>query len=99
MTTKEPEHGGDDFQKRIQDALRRGNMTFMFDPAAAHPHGTDSAAGRPPVPDAEDKTDEVLRRIQDFSLKPREVRDYLDRFVVKQDEAKKQEQEEKGRSW
>jgi ATP-dependent Clp protease ATP-binding subunit ClpX len=88
MTTKETEHGGDDFQKRIQDALRRGNMTFMFDPAT-HPHGADSTAGRPPVPDAEDKTDEVLRRIQDFSLKPREVRDYLDRFVVKQDEAKK----------
>ena len=31
----------------------------------------------------------MLRRIREFNLKPREIRDYLDRFVIKQDEAKK----------
>jgi len=38
---------------------------------------------------SDDKTNEILQRIHDFNLKPREVRDYLDRFVIKQDEAKK----------
>ncbi len=33
--------------------------------------------------------DERLKRILEFNLKPREIKDYLDRFVVRQDEAKK----------
>lgn len=36
-----------------------------------------------------EKSEAVLQRIQEFNLKPREVRDYLDRYVIKQDEAKK----------
>jgi endopeptidase Clp ATP-binding regulatory subunit ClpX len=40
-------------------------------------------------PDADKKAAEILKRIEGFCLKPREVRDYLDRFVVKQGEAKK----------
>ena len=32
---------------------------------------------------------EALKRIRQFNLRPREVRDYLDRFVIKQAEAKK----------
>lgn len=35
------------------------------------------------------KKDEVLARIRSFSLKPREIRDHLDRFVIQQAEAKK----------
>lgn len=37
----------------------------------------------------EDDSEEVLKRIREFSMKPREIRDYLNRFVIKQDEAKK----------
>ena len=36
-----------------------------------------------------DLREERLRRIRSFHLKPREVRDYLDRFVIGQEEAKK----------
>lgn len=35
------------------------------------------------------RTESVLHRIQTFNFKPKEIRDYLDRFVIKQDEAKK----------
>lgn len=33
--------------------------------------------------------EEFIKKIEDFNLKPKDIRDYLDRYVVKQDEAKK----------
>ena len=49
-----------------------------------------------PLSDSEDADDErnkeheaTLRLIREFNLKPREIRDYLDRFVIQQSEAKK----------
>ena len=38
---------------------------------------------------ARTKNAAVLERIREFNMKPREIRDYLDRYVVKQQEAKK----------
>lgn len=38
---------------------------------------------------SEEDPDEALKRIREFSMKPREIRDYLNRFVIKQEEAKK----------
>ena len=35
------------------------------------------------------KAEDTLKRIREFDLKPREVRDYLDQYIVKQNEAKK----------
>ncbi len=46
----------------------------------------EQAAGTPPH---EDESEEILKRIREFSMKPREIRDYLNRYVIKQDEAKK----------
>jgi endopeptidase Clp ATP-binding regulatory subunit ClpX len=39
--------------------------------------------------EAEKKTGEFVERIKKFDMKPREIRDFLDRFVIKQSEAKK----------
>ncbi|MCC5835787.1 MAG: AAA family ATPase [Opitutales bacterium] len=39
--------------------------------------------------EAPDDSAEALERIRNFNLKPREIRDYLDRFVIQQQEAKK----------
>jgi len=36
-----------------------------------------------------DDNQKVLDTIRSFSMRPREIRDYLDRFVIRQDEAKK----------
>ena len=33
--------------------------------------------------------EEFIKKIEEFNLKPKDIRDYLDRYVVKQDEAKK----------
>lgn len=50
--------------------------------------------GEPPKPPSKDEQPEeeeedVLEKIREFNLKPKEVKAHLDRFVIKQDEAKK----------
>ncbi len=48
-----------------------------------------SEAGQPngDAPDAEEEA--FIRQVEHFNLKPKDLRDYLDRYVVKQSEAKK----------
>ena len=74
----------DDVQKRISEMMRNANINFVFEQPA-----------QPKEPDADTKDREVpedaeaLKRVLEFSHKPREVRDYLDRFVIQQALAKK----------
>ena len=76
----------EELQKQAQEMLRSFH--------------TSALPGEEPAPDniGKDQTKETdnsddinrrLQRIRDFNLKPREIRDYLDRFVVQQDDAKK----------
>ncbi|MDR1255708.1 MAG: AAA family ATPase [Puniceicoccales bacterium] len=53
---------------------------FVEDKSAAH--GQDENK-------AEDEAKKFVEKIRAFSMKPREIKDYLDRFVIKQREAKK----------
>ena len=87
MKDDEPKNPFEDLQDKIQDAIRSGNIQF------AGPMGM-----TPPMRDLEEpqetieeppSDDEVITKIENFSLKPRDMRDYLDRYVVKQQEAKK----------
>ncbi len=73
------------FQKKIQSLfgnLKPGSFQVNFDdtPDTQEPPGDD---------DEVDEQEEALHRIHEFNLKPREVRDYLDRYVISQGEAKK----------
>jgi ATP-dependent Clp protease ATP-binding subunit ClpX len=77
----------DDLQKQFMDLLNKTQAMFVQDASNfMRPEPTP-----PPGNEDQDEADaaDVLRRIKEFTLKPREVRDYLDRFVVKQEEAKK----------
>lgn len=83
----EPKNPIEEFQRHLQQMMRSGNIPF-FTPqsgvsAGAAPKTEASAAAE------EDKHETALHRIREFSLRPREIRDYLDRFVIRQDEAKK----------
>ena len=76
----------EDLESQIREMLRNSNINFVLDPARQRAaEGTEKdpseaeAAGRATV----------LERLRSFGLKPREVRDYLDRFVVQQSDAKK----------
>jgi endopeptidase Clp ATP-binding regulatory subunit ClpX len=73
-----------DFSEQLRDMLANANISFMPNP------GAQTAPPPPPAEDdPEEEENEVLRRIREFSLRPREIRDHLDRFVISQDEAKK----------
>jgi len=76
----------EEFQKHFQDMLRKANVSFMFGSPQADEKKEQSDDGGKP---AAGKDEDALRRIREFNLCPHDVRDYLDRYVIRQDEAKK----------
>lgn len=74
----------DSLEKQIREMLKRANLAFMSgapEPAREDPK---NESGK----DSGDGAKERIEQIKRFSLKPRDISSYLDRFVVKQDEAK-----------
>jgi ATP-dependent Clp protease ATP-binding subunit ClpX len=71
----------EDFQRQLQEFMRQhfpgSNVSVFSKPQAQDSEPAPTEPG--PTPEEEFK----------FNYKPREVKDYLDRFVIKQDEAKK----------
>ena len=70
----------EEFQRQMADFMRQHfpNVGLFNRPQQA------SGGGEPPAPPEEPNTPEMF-----FEKKPREVKEYLDRFVIKQEEAKK----------
>lgn len=88
MSQVQGKDSNDDFLNDLRDMMEKGRMKFMF----GGPQTGASAGGMDEVEDEEMDEDEsraTLENVRNFSLKPREVRDYLDRFVISQEEAKK----------
>lgn len=74
----------EEFQRRLNEMMRRhfpGVGAGLFSGAQAEPGG---GAASPP-PDPEPPMDDIAR----FNHKPRDVKAYLDRFVIQQEDAKK----------
>ncbi len=84
MSDQEPVKTPDDLQREIRDMLRKLGAIPAVD--AGDPESPGSEAP-PSEPDSGDE--KILRRIREFRSKPREIRDYLNRFVIQQHEAKK----------
>lgn len=87
--------GLDEMQNQLQEFFRKlGSDSTGF---AAGPGGMSvpgaarQAKARPQAEEEREaqKRQEAMERIRGFDLRPRDVRDYLDRFVIRQDEAKK----------
>ncbi len=71
----------EEFQRQLSEFMRK-NFPGVTNPAfATSPSDGDEADGESPAPRAPGDFD--------FSYKPRDVKAHLDRFVIKQDEAKK----------
>ncbi len=80
----------EELKKKLEEVFGGGNMKFVFGPSASGAGGGSYATSRSEPDDREDEAREAaLRRIREFNLKPREIRDYLDRFIISQDEGKK----------
>jgi ATP-dependent Clp protease ATP-binding subunit ClpX len=71
--------------KQIQEVLKGSNLKSFF----ARPISAPDATAGTEADEVDKKHEATLRRIREFNLKPREIRDYLDRFVIQQTEAKK----------
>ncbi len=86
--TKDPM---DELQKNLQDLFKQGKAFMPFGNQPAESSGVANAAGNEEEGTEEEDAEraEALRRIHEFNLKPREIRDYLDRFIIQQNEAKK----------
>lgn len=78
-----------DLYKQIQDMLRSTNIQFIANSAGTQTESSPGSDKDAAAKQEDKKAEQILQRIRSFNLKPREVRDYLDRFVIQQSEAKK----------
>ena len=83
MSDDEREEGLPGLEEQLRDMLRKANMAFMTPQAQP---AADEGAPPPPEDQGEDAR---VKAIREFSLRPRDIRDYLNRFVIGQDDAKK----------
>ncbi len=89
-----PKDPMEELQKNLQDLFKQGKAFMPFGGPMGGPSGVaspDGSSSTPSSPDTEEDAEraEALKRIEAFNLKPREIRDYLDRYVIQQNEAKK----------
>ncbi len=82
MSEKTTQDSSDQLPKEIRDLLKSSPFKTFFVPKSEKSSEEESDKGG-------EGHEETLKRIQGFNLKPREIRDYLDRFVIQQAEAKK----------
>jgi endopeptidase Clp ATP-binding regulatory subunit ClpX len=70
-------------EEQIREAFAKGGFSFF-----APGHQREAAVPPPAGAGTEEKADEALKRIRAFNYKPREIVEYLDRYVIGQEEAK-----------
>lgn len=85
MSDETPKIPPEEWPRHVQDWLRQAQRGGLFGP----PPAAETDSGRPAPAAPSEATARKLQRIREFNLKPREIRDYLDRFVIQQKEAKK----------
>jgi endopeptidase Clp ATP-binding regulatory subunit ClpX len=96
MSKKDDDNPLEEIQKQLQDLLKNKNMQVAFAPfmQGMNPSSDVKEPEKPqsggkkekePKPAKEDPLDSI----RSFDRKPKEVRDYLDRFVIKQEQAKR----------
>ena len=96
MSKKDDDNPFEEMQKQLRDLLKNKNVQVAFAPfmqsmnANDDPDkkGEDSVKESPPD-EPEPSRDEKLESIRAFNRKPKEIRDYLDRFVIRQEQAKR----------
>jgi endopeptidase Clp ATP-binding regulatory subunit ClpX len=76
----------EDVRRQFGDIFGSIGGKFSFMPMLV---GSKSTAQEQGMDVDEDEAQKFIEKIRAFNMKPREVRDYLDKFVIKQHEAKK----------
>jgi ATP-dependent Clp protease ATP-binding subunit ClpX len=79
----------DDLQKQFQDALKNMGATANSFVIPVNKKPKDTGTAQQEKAKEEDDPKKILKIIKNFKLKPKEVKEYLDRFVIKQEDAKR----------
>lgn len=78
-----------EFAGQIREAFEEMGIDVFVNPFEAMSPGFEAKAAAKEAENKAEKSDGPLQAIRNFSFKPKEIRDYLDRFVISQNEAKK----------
>lgn len=91
MDEKEKENPLDELQKQLENMFQGKNVKVGLSPFMNPGNASGSSEGPSQEPDKNQKAKEeaILKKIREFNLKPKEITDYLNRYVIRQDEAKK----------
>lgn len=73
----------DSLEERFREMFKNAQFSFFMPPPAS------SFKQRKQDTDQCEADERILKTIREFKLKPRDIKAWLDRFVIKQDEAKK----------
>ena len=92
MSSKEPPNPFEEIQRQLSELFKGSSVKVsahpiidMGDSDEDKPEGEETDSGA----DSNKESEDPLEKIRQFNLKPKEVRDYLNRFVIRQEEAKK----------
>lgn len=86
MSDKEPPNPFEEIQRQLKDLFKDSNVKVSAHSFSEGDPFPNEPFDNEPIPD---QSNETLEQIRNFHLKPKEIRDYLNRFVIRQDEAKK----------
>jgi ATP-dependent Clp protease ATP-binding subunit ClpX len=96
MSKKDDDNPMEEIQKQLQDLLKNKNLQVAFAPfmqSMNKDSEEDKSKETENPPPSKNKDPEPasdpLESIRSFDRKPKEIRDYLDRFVIKQEQAKR----------
>ncbi len=91
MSEKEPPNPFEEIQKQLNELFKGSNVKVSAQHFSNSDDFDDEVDPFDEHPDDLEPSDSeaALESIRKFHLKPKEIRDYLDRFVIRQDEAKK----------
>ena len=96
MPKKDDDNPFEEMQKQMRDLFKNKNVQVAFAPFMESMTGNKDTGNKdemgknpPPAEEPEPTHDEKLDNIRAFNRKPKEIRDYLDRFVIKQEQAKR----------
>jgi ATP-dependent Clp protease ATP-binding subunit ClpX len=96
MSKKDDDNPLEEIQKQLRDLMKNKNLQVAFAPfmQSMNPSADDPKTEQPngkgkKSKEVKPETEDPLHAIRSFDRKPKEVRDYLDRFVIKQEQAKR----------
>ena len=87
MSDKDPPNPFEEIQQQLKELFKDSNVKVSAH--AYNPASDEEIAGGETHEEPSETAADVMEQIRNFRLKPKEIRDYLNRFVIRQDEAKK----------